>query len=63
MGRFDVELPIDVEDSAWDILDPKNNYPLKTPQSEGRPGVLGHVLLGIKLVKVLSFAMRTVVSH
>lgn len=56
---FDLDLPEDCDDEYWDNEDPTKNF----QQPEGVPSKITAFILLIKLTRILSVSLRTIVSH
>src|SRR5258705_13435625 len=56
---FDLDLPKDCNDEYWDNEDPTKRF----QQPEGVPSRLTAFILLIKLMRILSVTLRTIVSH
>ncbi len=56
---FDVDLPIDCDDEFWDNDDPVKRF----QQPEGKPSKITAFILFIKLFRILSITLWTVVRH
>jgi hypothetical protein len=56
---FDLDLPIDCDDEFWDNDDPIKRF----QQPEGKPSKITAFILFIKLFRILSMTLRTVVRH
>ena len=55
---FDLELPIDCDDEYWDHPDPKQRF----KQPENKPSLISAFILFIKLNRILSYCLRTIVT-
>lgn len=54
---FDVDLPVEVDDEYWEHPDPSQRF----QQPPGKPSVITYFVLQIKLMRILSFCLRTIV--
>lgn len=57
IGRFDIDLPLEVDDEFWGTDNAKDGF----KQPEGKPSVIEAFNSRIRLSQVLAFAIRTVV--
>lgn len=58
MYSFDVDLPVDCDDEYWDLDDPELSF----KQPPGKPSTASYHIAFIKLIDILGYAMRTIVS-
>lgn len=56
---FDLDLPIDCDDEFWDNDDPVKRF----QQPEGKPSKITAFIIFIKLFRILSMTLWTVVRH
>jgi len=59
---FDLDFPLLIDDSCWDLTDPDHKYPLKSSKSkiEG-PCDLELFILLLKLTQIMAYVLRTLV--
>lgn len=57
MGRFDAELPLEVDDEYWETEDPEKAF----QQPSGKPSKIAAFNSHLRLTKIVAYAMRTIV--
>ncbi|KAL0566243.1 Gypsy retrotransposon integrase-like protein 1 [Marasmius crinis-equi] len=55
---YDLPLPIDCDDEYWEVEDPEQAF----KQPEGKPSSMSHWIALLKLMDIVGFAQRTIVS-
>ncbi len=55
---FDVDFPIECDDVYWDHPDPAQNF----TQPPGQPSVISYFVCLLKLVNILTYIKRVIVS-
>jgi len=55
---FDLDLPVDCDDEYWDHPDPEQRF----KQPPNKPSLVKSFILTIRLLQILAFALRTIVS-
>ncbi|KAH7107319.1 fungal-specific transcription factor domain-containing protein, partial [Auriculariales sp. MPI-PUGE-AT-0066] len=59
---FDLDLPLDVDDDAWDLSDSENNYPLLASPELHHSSVHGFFMWRIRIYLILGVTLRTLYS-
>lgn len=57
--RYDVDFPVDCDDEYWDQSDPDSNF----KQPAGTPSKVSYFIHYLKLMDILAYSMRAIVSN
>jgi len=62
LNSFDLDFPIIVDDSCWDLADAENKFPLKPSNHGNEPCEMQYFICTLKLTQIIAYILRTLVS-
>jgi hypothetical protein len=57
-ASYDLDYPVECDDEFWEPADPS----LAFKQPPGKPSVMTHVVMYMKLIEIIGMAQQTIVS-